>query len=164
MVGARGFEPPTTCTPCRYATRLRYAPNALILSGAQAVQQFLQFALERGNIRGANGRGLSGVGGRMQARRARLLPVVAGGGVVEAVARPADGEAFFVEQFADAADEQDFVVLVIAAVAAALDGFELRELLLPVAQDVRLHPAEVAHLTDREVALGRDGRKINFPA
>ena len=26
LVGARGFEPPTTCTPCRYATRLRYAP------------------------------------------------------------------------------------------------------------------------------------------
>src|SRR5580704_15844410 len=25
LVGARGFEPPTTCTPCRYATRLRYA-------------------------------------------------------------------------------------------------------------------------------------------
>ncbi len=28
LVGARGFEPPTTCTPCRYATRLRYAPNS----------------------------------------------------------------------------------------------------------------------------------------
>ena len=27
MVGARGFEPPTTCTPCKYATRLRYAPK-----------------------------------------------------------------------------------------------------------------------------------------
>ena len=27
MVGARGFEPPTTCTPCMYATRLRYAPT-----------------------------------------------------------------------------------------------------------------------------------------
>ncbi len=27
LVGARGFEPPTTCTPCRYATRLRYAPS-----------------------------------------------------------------------------------------------------------------------------------------
>jgi hypothetical protein len=26
LVGARGFEPPTTCTPCRCATRLRYAP------------------------------------------------------------------------------------------------------------------------------------------
>ena len=27
MVGARGFEPPTTGTPCRCATRLRYAPK-----------------------------------------------------------------------------------------------------------------------------------------
>jgi hypothetical protein len=27
MVGARGFEPPTTATPLRCATRLRYAPN-----------------------------------------------------------------------------------------------------------------------------------------
>jgi hypothetical protein len=25
-VGADGFEPSTTCTPCRCATRLRYAP------------------------------------------------------------------------------------------------------------------------------------------
>ena len=29
LVGARGFEPPTTCTPCRCATRLRYAPNSV---------------------------------------------------------------------------------------------------------------------------------------
>src|SRR5215475_12663883 len=27
MVGARGFEPPTPCTPCRCATRLRHAPT-----------------------------------------------------------------------------------------------------------------------------------------
>lgn len=27
LVGARGFEPPTPCTPCTYATRLRYAPT-----------------------------------------------------------------------------------------------------------------------------------------
>ena len=27
LVGARGFEPPTPCTPCMYATRLRYAPT-----------------------------------------------------------------------------------------------------------------------------------------
>ncbi len=26
MVGVRGFEPPTTGTPCRCATRLRYTP------------------------------------------------------------------------------------------------------------------------------------------
>ena len=28
LVGARGFEPPTPCTPCTYATRLRYAPTS----------------------------------------------------------------------------------------------------------------------------------------
>jgi hypothetical protein len=28
LVGARGFEPPTPCTPCKYATRLRYAPTS----------------------------------------------------------------------------------------------------------------------------------------
>ena len=27
MVGARGFEPPTTWPPAKYATRLRYAPK-----------------------------------------------------------------------------------------------------------------------------------------
>jgi hypothetical protein len=32
MVGARGFEPPTPCTPCKCATRLRYAPTFEILS------------------------------------------------------------------------------------------------------------------------------------
>src|SRR5258708_37311621 len=92
------------------------------------------------------------------------MPVVARDSVVQPVARAADGEAFLVQQFADAADQQHFVMLVIAPVAAALDRLQLRELLLPVAQDVRLHPAEIAYFTDREVALGRDRRKINFPA
>jgi hypothetical protein len=27
MVGTRGFEPPTTCTPSMCATRLRYVPT-----------------------------------------------------------------------------------------------------------------------------------------
>jgi hypothetical protein len=27
VVGAAGFEPATTCTPCKYATRLRHAPT-----------------------------------------------------------------------------------------------------------------------------------------
>src|SRR5688572_4520861 len=84
--------------------------------------------------------------------------------VVEAVARAADGEAFFVQQLADAADQQHFMVLVVAAVAAPLHRLELRELLLPVAEHVRLHPAQVAHFADGEVALGRDRRKLSFPA
>ena len=30
MVGARGFEPPTSCSRSRRATRLRYAPRPLV--------------------------------------------------------------------------------------------------------------------------------------
>jgi hypothetical protein len=81
------------------------------------------------------------------ARRARAF---------EAVARAVDGEALFVEQFADAADQQHLVVLVVAPVAAALDRLELREFLFPVAQDVRLDRAQFADFADREIALGRN--------
>ena len=40
---------------------------------------------------------------------------------VEAIARTADGEALLVEQFADAADQQHFVVLVITTVTSTFD-------------------------------------------
>ena len=53
------------------------------------------------------------------------------------------------------------MVLVIAAVAAPFDWAQLAELLLPIAQDVRLHHAKFAHLTDGEVALGRDDGKLS---
>ncbi len=32
LVGARGFEPPTTWPPAKYATRLRYAPKVQIIT------------------------------------------------------------------------------------------------------------------------------------
>src|SRR6185295_10960590 len=91
-------------------------------------------------------------------------PAVFNACVVQAVARAADGEALFVEQLANTADEQHFVMLVVAAVAAPLHRLQLRELLLPIAKDVRLHPAEVADFADGEVALGGDRRKLSFPA
>src|SRR4029079_8054568 len=62
----------------------------------------------------------------------------------ELVARPTDGESLLVQQRADLADDDHVLALVVAAVAAALHGLELRELLLPVAQHVRLHATEVA--------------------
>ena len=74
----------------------------------------------------------------------------------EAIARAADGEALLVEKAADLANDEHVLALVIAAIAAALDGLELRKLLLPVTQHVRLDAAEIAHLTDGEVALARD--------
>ncbi len=58
---------------------------------------------------------------------------------------------------ADLTDHQHVVALVIPAVAATLDRIERRKFLLPVTQHVRLHPAQIADLTDGEIALGRDG-------
>src|SRR5207244_790382 len=126
------------------------------------------FALDRRDVDA----GACGNGARAVARRRRLGPVfmpvveprIVQPRIVQPIARAADGEAFLVEQLADAPDEEDFVVLVIAPVAAPLHRLELRELLLPVAQHVRLHPAQLAHLTDGEVALGGDRREFSFPA
>ena len=78
----------------------------------------------------------------------------------EAIARTTDGEALLIEQAADLANDEHVLALVIAAIATALDGLELRKLLLPVAQHMGFDPAEIAHLTNGEVALARDRRKL----
>ena len=75
------------------------------------------------------------------------------------VARAANGVAVVVEQLTDTADHQDFMVLVIAPIATPFDGFELRKFLLPIAQHMRFDAAQVAHLTDGEVAFRRDFRQ-----
>src|SRR5690606_16526556 len=88
------------------------------------------------------------------------------GGVVarlfagQPLAGATDGEALLVEQAADLPDEDDVVALVVAAVPAALQRLELRKLLFPVAQDVRLDGAEIADFADGEVALARDCGKL----
>src|SRR5438874_10630853 len=124
MVGAKGFEPSTPCTPCRCATRLRYAPTELrIISSLEHLQDALELLADvRGRNRLRHGHGLLAAvaAARQRAAGARLL---------EPVARAVDGEAVLVEELADPADEQHLVVLVIAPVAAALEGLELRELL-----------------------------------
>src|SRR3954469_4700949 len=117
-----------------------------------------QLSLDRRKIDAVCGRRAAVAGGRF----ALLLGLRVR--VVEPVTSAADREAFFVQQLADAADEQDFVVLVIAPVAPALHRLQLRELVFQVRHDVRLPPARVAHLPDSEVAVGRDGREFSFPA
>ena len=86
----------------------------------------------------------------------RLREIVACFVALQTIARTADREALFVQQAADLADHEHVLALVIAAVAATFDGLELRELLFPVAQHVRLHPAKIADFTDGEVALAGD--------
>src|SRR4051812_16650961 len=53
---------------------------------------------------------------------------------IQPVARAADGEALIVQKIPNAPDQQNFMVLIITPVAAPLDGLQLRELLLPIAQ------------------------------
>src|ERR1700694_344472 len=60
----------------------------------------------------------------------------------ESLARAADRESLVVEEAADLADHQHVLSLVVTAIAAPLHGFELRELLLPVTQHVRLDAAQ----------------------
>src|SRR5581483_2868582 len=116
-------------------------------SGPQDVDDALDFLAQVAEVAG------------LRLARARRRARGIGRRLLETVARAADRESLLVEQLSDAADEQHLVVLVVAAVAAALDGLELRELLLPVAQHVRLHAAQLAHLPDREVALRGDRRQ-----
>src|SRR4029077_19140400 len=111
LVGAARFELATTCTPCRYATRLRSAPRVGILP-LQLLQDGAQLALDRSHIDPA------AIAAAVAHWRLRLFLAI--DRVVEAVARAADGEPFFVEQLADPPDQQHLVVLVVAAVAAAL--------------------------------------------
>src|ERR1700682_3798905 len=94
----------------RYQAALRPDRALNYSSALEHLEDALELlAQRRGRDRLRNGHGLlaARVGG---GARSRLL---------EAVARPVDGEAVLVEQLADAADEQHLVVLVIAAGGAA---------------------------------------------
>src|SRR6185312_1458821 len=77
----------------------------------------------------------------------------------ELVARAGDRETLVVQKAADLADDDHVLALIVAPVAASLDGLQLREFLLPIAQHVRLDAAALAHLADREVALARNRRE-----
>jgi hypothetical protein len=73
-----------------------------------------------------------------------------------------NGETLVIQEITDATNHQHFMALVIAAIAATLHGTQLREFLLPIAQHVRLDAAQLAHLTNGEVALGWNGWKDGF--
>ncbi len=164
VVGARRFELPTPCTPCRCATRLRYAPTELaIIPGTWRYDERSSARISSSSCRMSAGSSMfsgaivdhGGAAGRRARGGARL-----GGFAFEAMARAVDREALLVEEVADAADQQHFVVLVVAAVAAPLHRLQLREFLLPVTEHVRLDRTEVADLANREVTLGGDRRQV----
>src|SRR3989344_1669728 len=179
MVGVAGFELATPCTPCKCATRLRYTPTRLKLYAQKTSVQRKQrtnlkyFFAHRIGVQGEPHR-LDGKVTRAIHQHAGHLGIQAitiqcsvGSGIIagrmrkllQTIACTTDREPLVVQQIADAADHQHLMVLVIAPIAAPLHGTQLRELLLPIAQNMGLDATQLRDLTNREVALGRDGRK-----
>jgi len=58
----------------------------------------------------------------------------------ELVTSSANGKPLDVKQASDLTDQHHVMTLIIPAISTAFDGLELRELLLPVAKNMGLHP------------------------
>ncbi len=88
------------------------------------------------------------------------LRIVAG----EPVPGSANGKTLFIQEAANLTNDEHILPLVITPIAATLDRLQLREFLLPIAQHVGFHAAEVADFADGEVALPRDRRQLAIVA
>ena len=125
MVGARGFEPPTTATPLRCATRLRYAPKVVNCKALsfKKLGDLLQFINKR-------------AGKKPFSRPVRIQT-----SHLELIAGATDRVALDVKKFTNCPNELYFVTLIISTVSTTFNWLELRKLLLPVAKYVRLYGA-----------------------
>jgi len=80
--------------------------------------------------------------------------------MIQAAARSAYSKTVLIQQLSDASYKEYFVMLIIAPVSAPLNRLELGKFLLPITQHVRLHPAQIAYLTDSKVAFcGNQGQR-----
>src|SRR5689334_1733599 len=77
--------------------------------------------------------------------------------VVELLPRSVDRVLLGVEQMLNEQDQLDLFTLIDAIAGAILGRIEKAKLALPIAQDVRFEPGELAHLADREEFLNRIG-------
>src|SRR5712692_9894049 len=153
-----GFEPPTTCTPSRCATRLRYIPmrrrsdlfSIIPVQESQYFPKLIADLVQRFLRCIAAGAAVAARRGRARRRRA------AGHLHLEALPRAGDREPLFVEKLLDAQDGLDVAPAVDALSGSVLGGSEGRELRFPVAEDVGLGVGDLADLTDLEEKLVRD--------
>jgi len=117
--------------------------------------------------RGGPGLDVSAAGTNTAAVRGRQSRSWRGGGRrsdigLESMPRAVDRESLLVQEIADAPDQKNFVVLVVASIAPTLDRLELSELLLPIAEHVRLDRTKITNLADGEVPLGGDRWKFGL--
>src|SRR5438477_8892989 len=118
-------------------------------SWAQQLPDFLQLLSQRGGRHWSRWHDRCG-----QRRRCARCTAGFGSLAFETMACAVDREPLFVEQVPNAPDQQHFVVLIVTAVAATLDRFQLREFLFPITKHVRLDRTELAHLANREITFG----------
>ena len=76
----------------------------------------------------------------------------------QALPRATDGKTLVIEKAPNLSDDQDVLALIITPVATPFDRLQLRELLFPVTQYVRLHRTQITHLSDSEIAFSWDWR------
>jgi len=100
---------------------------------------------------------IDGADSRVDRRRIASAAVL--GRLAKPVSGAADREPLFIEQITNPSDKQHLMMLVIAPIATSLHRAQLRELLLPIAQNMRFDTTQFTDLTDGEVALGRYRRK-----
>ena len=82
------------------------------------------------------------------------LRIVAG----QPIPSSANGKPLLIQEAPNLTNNEHVLPLVIASIAAPLYWLQLREFLLPIAQYVGFHAAQVADFTDGEVTLPRDRR------
>ena len=112
---------------------------------AEQGNDVLDFVAEPRNIQG---------GRRQGAVTARLV------GIFQQITCAADRKALSIQQLADTPNQHHLMVLIIAPVAATLDWIKLGKFLLPIAQHMRLDPAQLADFTDGEITFGGDSREF----
>jgi hypothetical protein len=133
MVGARGFEPPTTATPLRCATRLRYAPikptpGSRRRSSQGKVGNHTRVQLpDKYDRRSLSALEKPKYGLQIvdEGLNYLLLVHLTINSVFrcQLVASTTNGKTIDVEQFANLTDQNDVVTLIIAPVSATLDRF-----------------------------------------
>src|SRR5205809_5058669 len=156
-----GFEPPTTCTPSRCATRLRYIPirrrsDLFSIIPVQESQYFPKLIADLVQ-RCLAGIAAAGAVAAVAARRGRPRRRRAAGHLhLEPLLCAGEREPLFVEELLDAQHGLDVAAAVDALSGGVLGGSEGRELRFPVAEDVGLGIGDLANLTDLEEKLVRD--------
>ena len=80
--------------------------------------------------------------------------IVVGAFAFELLAGATDGETLFIQQTSNLANHDHVTALIIAAVPATFDRLELFELLLPIAEHMRLDATQFAYFANRKITFG----------